>query len=297
MTSAKSSRCSTEHPGGPDRSPYPFPYQGRLIAVGTRHGKQHQFAPAFRAVLGADLITPPDLDTDQFGTFTGEVRRPGTTLAAARAKARLAMDVSGLPYGLASEASYGPLPGGWHGHEEIVLFRDDVRGIEVVEGHRSLSTPGGGHRVARAADLPRDLLNGLPEQALTVRSPGPDPNPIKGITDTAALTAAIASAAAVSDDGLALVEPDLRAHRNPSRRRVLTRLAGSLAHRLATGCPACGAPGFGRVDAEPGLPCGVCQTPTPLTANEIHACAACPHRSVRPVTGRADPASCPACNP
>lgn len=292
MTSARSSRYSTEHPSEPDRSPY----RGRLIAVGTRHGKQHQFAPAFRAVLGADLITPPDLDTDQFGTFTGDVSRDGPAPAAARAKARLAMDITGLPYGLASEASYGPLPDGWHGHEELVLFRDDERGIEVIEGHRSLSTPGGRHLVAQAADLPDQLLGGLPGQALIVRSFGPDPILVKGITGTATLVAAIA-AAAERAGGLAIVEPDLRAHHNPSRRRVLTRLGDVLAHRLATGCPVCRAPGFGRVDAEPGRPCRVCETPTALTANEIHACVACPHRSVRPVARRADPGSCPACNP
>ena len=232
------------------------PYRGRLIAVGTRHGKQHQFAPAFRALLSADLVTPADLDTDRFGAFTGEVARRGPAEQAARAKARLAMEVTGLPYGLASEASYGALPGGWFGHEEIVVFCDDALGIEVLEGHGS-----------------------------------------KGITDTAAVHSAITAAAAASPEGLAVVEPDLRAHCNPSRRKVLRRLAARLASRLATECPACAAPGFGRVDAEPGLPCRDCDSPTPLVGAQIHGCAVCPHQLTLPVTGDADPAVCPSCNP
>jgi hypothetical protein len=275
------------------------PYRGRLIAVGTRHGKQHQFAPAFRSLLGADLLTPPDLDTDRFGAFTGEVARRGSAAQAARAKARLAMEVTGLPFGLASEASYGALPGGWFGHEEIVVFCDDALGFEVLEGHRSASVPGVRQRVSRLDDLLDQLLAGLPEQALTVRPDGAASAAavVKGITDTAAMHSAITAAVAASPEGLAVVEPDLRAHCNPSRRKVLRRLAARLASRLATECPACAAPGFGRVDAEPGLPCRDCDTPTPLVRAQIHACAVCPHQLTRPVAGDADPAVCPSCNP
>jgi hypothetical protein len=280
-----------------EHSPADTPYRGTTIAVGTRHGKQHQFALAFRSLLGAQLLTPPDLDTDRFGTFTGEVARRGAATGAARGKARLAMEITGLPYGLASEASYGVLPGGWFGHEEIVMFCDEVLGIEVVEGYRSTSVPSTGHRVARPADLPDQLLAGLPQQALTVRPCGPVAGVAKGVSDTDTLATAIAAAVAASPDGLALVEPDLRAHHNPGRRRVLRRLAASLARRLATGCPVCGCPGFGRVSSETGLPCRLCDTPTALVCNEIHACASCSHQLRRPTSAAADPAMCPTCNP
>ena len=273
------------------------PYRGRLISVGTRHGKQSQLGPAFHAVLHADLITPPDLDTDQFGTFTGEKPRPNGALEAARAKARLAINATGLPYGLASEASYGSSPGaGWIGHEEILLFRDDILDIQIIEGHRSTSVPGTGHRVATSEELPHTMIAGLPEQALIVRDTIGDV--VKGITDTRTLRSVIAAAAAHSTDGLVIVEPDLRAHHNPSRRRVLTRLAHSMERRLATSCPDCGAPGFGRVNTEPGLRCRLCQSPTHLVRTAIHGCAACPYLLHHPVPAQwADPAYCPECNP
>ncbi|MFM9033917.1 MAG: DUF6671 family protein [Mycobacterium sp.] len=244
-------------------------------------------------------MTPPDLDTDRFGTFTGEAPRRGPAVGAARAKARLAMAATGLVRGLASEASYGPLPGGWLGHEEILLFCDDELGIEVLEGHRGTSVPGLAHRVSPDACPPDALLAALPEQALIVRPSEPTGGAVivKGITALPALRSAVAAAAASSRDGLALVEPDLRAQHNPSRRLVLARLAATLARRLATDCPACAAPGFGRVDAEPGLPCRMCHAPTPLLRNVIHGCAVCPHRAVRAVAQGADPAACPRCNP
>jgi len=276
-------------------------YRDQLIAVGTRHGKAEQLGPPFADVLGAHLVTPADLDTDQFGTFSGEVIRTLTAPEAARAKARLAIRASGLSCGLASEASYGLLPTtGWYGHEEILVFLDETRGIEVLEGHRTTSVPGICHRVTHAVELPPSIIAGLPAQALIVRpSAGGDGGDIvKGVTDEASLATAIAAAACRSDDGLALVEPDLRAHHNPSRRVILSRLGRTLARRLATRCPACGTPGFGRVGSEPGLPCRVCGSPTELSRNEIHSCAVCPHRSVQAASvGFAEPRWCPECNP
>lgn len=276
-------------------------YRGSVVAVGTRHGKQHQFAVPFAAILGARVLAPPDLDTDRFGTFTGEHPRRGTAVEAARAKAHLAITATGLPLALASEASYGPLPDtGVAGHEEIVLFCDTVRGIEVLEGHRSTDVPGIAHRVAHHREIPATLLDGLPGQALIVRSAGTAPGEgvvVKGLTGGAELPAAVDAAATASPDGLAIVEPDLRAHLNPGRRRVLSRLATALATRLATPCPACASPGFGRVGSRPGLRCRLCATPTPLVGHEIHACCRCELTESRPLRGAADPAHCPICNP
>jgi hypothetical protein len=274
-------------------------YRGVAIAVGTRHGKQHQFAPAFADVLGARLVTPPDLDTDRLGTFSGERPRVMTALQAAREKARMAMAATGLPLGLASEASYGPLPdSGVTGHEEILLFCDTASGIEVLEGHRAATVPGSTHRVARDADLPPAVLDDLSRQAVIVRPDGRPGGVVTGITGTHALRAAIAAAAASAESGLALVEPDLRAHHNPARRRVLRRLARTLAHRLDTPCPACRCPGFGRMDTEAGLPCAMCGEPTASPLAVIHGCPACGHTLRRAVPfGHADPRDCPDCNP
>ena len=130
-------------------------YRGCVIVFGTLNGKERQVAPAFANVLGARLFAPPALDTDQFGTFTGNIPRTLTPLEAARAKTRLAITATGHPYGLASEASYGPMPGiGWPGHEEILLFLDDTRGLEIVQDHRSLAIPGPAMRATSYADSP-----------------------------------------------------------------------------------------------------------------------------------------------
>ncbi len=277
-------------------------YRGTVIVFGTMHGKERQAAPVFAELLGARVVAPSGLDTDQFGTFSGDIARTLSPIDTARAKARLAMTATDSRYGLASEASYGSLPGvGWPGHEEILLFLDDTRGIEILEGNRTLATPGSRQRVRCSSEL-RDLppALGWPAQALLVRpaAGGHGHDIVKGITRADQLADAARTAAARSDDGHALVEPDLRAHCNPTRRAVLTRLARTLATRLATGCPACGSPGYGRTDVDTGLPCAACGTPTELAVADVHTCPACPHQHRKPYPAcTADPRWCPDCNP
>ncbi|HEY5248424.1 MAG TPA: DUF6671 family protein, partial [Dermatophilaceae bacterium] len=112
------------------------------------------------------------------------------------------------------------------------------------------------------------------------------------------LANAILAAAAHSEDGHALVEADLRAHRNPERRLVLTRLGERLARRLATACPGCGCPGYGRTTTLAGLECSACGAPTHLIRADVHTCPRCPttQTQARPRT-LADPKWCDYCNP
>lgn len=288
----------------PDQPAAPSPttaYAGQVVAFGTRHGKEHQVAPAFAAVLHAEVVTPPDLDTDQFGTFSGETSRTLSSVDAARAKARLAMTALATPYGLASEASYGPLPGlGLPGHEELLIFLDAERDIEVVEGERTLTTPAGGCRAASLNEAQAFLDQaGFPAQAIIVRAAAADQLQIhKGITDLHDLEQAIRAAAARSAAGHALLEPDLRAHHNPTRRALLARLGHRLAQRLATACPACSTPGYGRITTRIGLPCAACGWPTDVVSADIHGCQRCHHQYSRPRRDTtAEPRWCDRCNP
>ncbi|MFY2861899.1 DUF6671 family protein [Mycobacterium sp. THU-M104] len=276
-------------------------YAGAVIAMGTMHGKEHQVAPPFAAVLGAQVVAPPGIDTDQFGTFTGEVTRTAAPSAAATAKARQAMRAVGVPYGLASEASYDSWFAALAVHEEILVFVDDVRGFQIVEG---LCTPGapGPPRLVDSPDRAVDAARGFgfPRQGAAVKAVVDHRTRVfgKGITDTATLVEVVDAALALTADKQAWVEPDLRAHHNPTRRDVLVALAGRLARRLATPCPGCTCPGYGKVAVRDGLPCRTCGYPTSLAAADILECPACARQSALPRSeADADPAFCPACNP
>lgn len=272
------------------------PYEGRTVTVGTLHGKERQFAPAFARWHGMSARATRALDTDLLGTFSGEVARTLAPVAAATAKAVAATEESGSALGLASEASYVSSAGGFGPvmHEEIAVFVDQERGTRVVETIRAFAAVPAPVTLREGAGIEAGLRRlGFPENALIIRMP--DGTLHKGITDRAAVEDLFAVARSA---GPMTLERDLRAHHNPSRQRVLRRLAWVLAARLTTPCPACRTPGFGRVAVIRGLPCAWCGEPTRRIIADVHGCGLCDERvEVGRGHGRADPGSCDQCNP
>ena len=283
------------------------PYKGRSVALATMHGKEAAVAGPFGRLLGLDVVVPEKLNTDLLGTFTGEIERPGDMRATAREKARLGMLASGSSLGVASEGAYGPhpmlpfIPSG----TELMLFVDAERSIEIVEVMMVKRTNFGSATAASTADIAKFLESaGFPEHALIVSpnaSPAGTPASFrKGIRDRQMLDAAVAEMAEKSDDGLALVQTDMRAHVNPTRQAAIQELAVQLAERLLCYCPACATPGFGLTTVEQGLPCELCKLPTKLALHEVHQCQACSYEQASPRPDgltEADAQYCDRCNP
>ncbi|MEX6507496.1 DUF6671 family protein [Jiella sp. M17.18] len=289
-----------------DVSPVASVYAGRRAVLATMHGKEAAIGPSLHGRLGLAVDVATGIDTDSLGTFTGEVPRAGNMDEAAIAKARLGMAASGASIGIASEGSYGPHPqfpfvaAG----VELLVFVDDERGLVVRERlvddapvyrHAAASSPAGLERFLDAVRFPSHALIVRPNVFKDLHA-----QIHKGVRTLEELERAVADGARWSGDGLAFVQTDMRAHMNPSRMAVLGRLAGPLAERLLCLCPACGAPGYGVVEAATGLPCAWCGGPTGLVRQEIFGCVACDSREARERPdglAEADPGQCPACNP
>jgi hypothetical protein len=278
---------------------------GRHAVLATMHGKEQAIAPVFLTRLNVIVVPAHGVDTDALGTFSGEIPRSGTMVEAAVAKARLGMKAMELPFGIASEGSFGPhplfpfIPGG----VELLVFVDDERGMTVHESLVIDDTNFAHVVVSPEESIAQFLIQvGFPSHGLIVRPNVGDTGVelVKGIVDLQTLGSAIATATAVSDDGCARVETDMRAHFNPTRMKSLTGLATRLSDRLLSCCPSCSAPGWGRIKVIRGLPCEICDTPTEWAMIEIFECAACPHLEERPRSDgltHTDPAHCPSCNP
>jgi len=281
------------------------PYHGRQASLATRHAKERAIALPMRFELGLELAVPPDLDTDALGTFCGEVARQGTPAQVCLRKARLGIAATGLPLALANEGSFGPHPNVPFiaADIEMMTFVDDERGLVVTETLVSEST-NYGHREARSVDELTAWLPsiGFPSHALIVRpkSGAPGVPAEKGIVSIDHLKSAIERVVGSSPDATAWIETDMRAHHNPTRMAVIQQLAFRLARRLATSCPACVTPGWGRTGVVEGLPCELCDEPTGMTRFEVFGCVACAHREDRPRGDHrqtAPPQYCPECNP
>lgn len=262
------------------------PYANRRIGLATIHAKERAIAPAFRRVLGAEIAVAPGIDTDKLGTFSGEIARPDALVETTLLKAELVFATSDVECALASEGSYGPIervplqPAGL----EIMAFIDRARGIRLVETlatHRTnwrlMRFKAGDPGVAAAA-----AALGFPEYGVFVHAASDGSQPIKGLATVAEVVAAVDREARRSADGEAILLADMRAHRNPTRMKVLRALAWRLARRLSSLCPKCEAPGFGPTGSRRGLPCESCSAPTDYVHFEIDGCAACNHVVARP---------------
>jgi hypothetical protein len=281
------------------------PYWGSKAVVATMHGKELAIGPPFHEILGTSIQIPEKLNTDALGTFTGEVERKGTPLETLRKKVRMGMDQLGVTYGIGSEGSFGPyilFPLIPQDHE-ILLWIDDERGIEILEQKISTETNYDSKKVSTWNNMEDFLKRArFPSHSLIVRpNSGFIPGlTFKGLKKVKEVKEAIKRCAAASTDGQALVQTDMRAHMNPTRMKVISDLAETMARRLATRCPNCSCPGWGIIDIIRGLPCEGCGLKTEQIEQEVYGCPMCEEREPLPRQDgvlKASPAQCNFCNP
>lgn len=277
-------------------------YRGQRIALLTQHGKAQVIAPVLEPALSCTVVTVGGFDTDQLGTFTRDTPRPGSQLAAARRKARIGMELSGLPVGLASEGSFGPDP--WGGmftwNVELLVLIDDRLGIEVV-GMAQGAGRCGHVQTAQWPELESFAQQqGFPAHQLVLRPEGPDDGRMhKGVSDWSQLRQCFQACLAQAGNGQVFAETDLRAHANPTRMSRIGEAARDLLARLQSRCPACRKPGYWLAERERGLPCADCGAPTQDYRAEVWLCPACNHRALIPRQDKnhAEPRHCLHCNP
>ena len=262
------------------------PYRHERIGLATIHAKELAVAPPFWRLLDAQIVVAPNVDTDSLGTFSGEVPRPAPVVETCAAKAELAFRTLDVDCAIASEGSYGPIdrvplnPAG----VEVMAFVDRRRGLRVIE---TLATHRTNWRLMRfkAGDPGVPLAVkalGFPDYGVFVICNSDSSQPVKELACLDEVVAAVDREASRSEDGLAMLIADMRAHRNPMRMKVLRALSWKLARRLQRLCPKCHTPGFGHIESRRGLPCEDCGDATHWIDFEIDGCAACGHAVGRP---------------
>jgi hypothetical protein len=276
-------------------------YTNTTFALLTKHGKDRAIAPRFAEALQATINVVDSFDTDTLGTFTREIPRFGSQLDAARKKAELAIELTGIPLGLGSEGSFAPGPFGLGSFNlEVVTLVDRQRNLVITgavrqPGHHATGTFDTWDALAAFAESMK-----FPSHALILRPDDENhPHIRKGLSDYEALRCAFDECRAVAKAGAVFAESDLRAHLNPTRMENIGAATDDLIARLLRACPTCAAPGFGIARLESGLPCSWCGEPTNDWKAEEFRCVSCTHIESKPRADRqkADPGLCPRCNP
>jgi hypothetical protein len=277
-------------------------FRGRKLLIATRHGKEKVMAPLLRDALGVKCFTSDKVDSDMFGTFTGEVARIGNPVETLRNKCRHFMEKCGADLAIASEGSFGPHPHSMMlpADEEWVIFMDDHNGLEVMARTLSTATNFNGTYVDNFEDLIQFAFSvSFPTHALILRDKQEGNGEIvKGISDASSLAMFFERMKKKYDR--VFVETDMRAMYNPMRMQVISEATAQLIQKIQQVCPSCSAPGYDVVNAEPGLPCEICGLPTRALLRLHYACKKCNHTSLALYPNqkkKEDPMYCDFCNP
>jgi hypothetical protein len=274
-------------------------FANRVAILATMHRKEQAIAPLLEAQLGLTVTVPAGFDTDGFGTFTGEIKRPADQLSTARLKAEAALEQTGSTLAIASEGSFGP-----HPHipfvpcnRELVVLLDRQHGLEIVGECLSTETNYRQQPIRSLQDAEAFAAAAdFPSHGLIVRADGTVL--AKGITTPETLSTAVETA--LRQAATVQLETDMRALYNPTRMAVIAQATEDLLRAIGQACPACNCPGFREVKRWPGLPCALCGTPTLLTARIRYQCQRCDWHQDAPAAdmpAQADPSYCPYCNP
>ncbi len=278
-------------------------WNGSMCALATMHGKERVIAPEIRRGLGMQVYVPPHFDTDQFGTFTGEIARTGNQLEAARKKALAAIERTSASICIASEGSFGAHPTIPFvlGNLELVLLIDQKNDIEVVGHYRTSEVQARRQEVATADEaVALARLWGFPQQGVIIRRSEKSNRHIsKELTTTEALRAASEKLLAKWGVKTILLETDMRAHRCPRRMETIRHATIDLIRNCKSVCPICATPGFVICDVVRGLPCRGCGAATSAVREAIYSCQKCCHTEMRSIAdaSRAAPGDCQRCNP
>jgi hypothetical protein len=275
-------------------------YQNQTILLASKHQKERAISAPFWHRLSCTLDVH-DFDTDQFGTFTGEITRTASPYATCLLKAKSAAQYFSYSLALASEGSFGPhpkvplLPCA----HEIMIFVDLERDWIISEQIMSHHTNYAIMTINAKTEL-ETFLNqvGFPSHGLTLQSAQDKQVLAKGIRDEATLASVLQQGFQQNEE--LLLATDMRAMMNPTRMEMIHELADKLAIRISNVCMKCHAPGFGFKKIQGQLPCQCCGGPSSYFKEEIWGCIRCEYQECRQRSDGllvADPSYCFVCNP
>lgn len=252
-------------------------FLGRKLVVATKHEKEKIMSPLLESALGVEIVIPIDFDTDQFGTFSGEIERPVDPLEAARKKCSIACELYQCSLAIASEGSFGPHPT-LHflaGDDEIVLLIDLENNLEFKARSLSTKTNFNGALLTSWSEVKEFAQKVFfPSHGLILRNKRDGMEGlIKGVRTWNELERSVEKL--ISDFGQVFIETDMRAMHNPTRMEVIKDATKKLIENIYRTCPNCNTPGLEIVALKDGLPCSQCGLPTKSIMAYQYGCQKC----------------------
>lgn len=278
-------------------------FEGRKLHIATKHGKEAVIAPLFKNEFLLDVSEQKPFDTDQFGTFTREVKRVDDQKNTLRQKALVYMDLFDADMVVASEGSFGLHPSVpfVSSNYELLLFLDRKHNLEVFGSALSVNTVSEGRYVHGIQELEQFAKQlGFPDQGLILRFHQRWGRGLyKELHDWKLFLEQAERMFSMPFVKRIFVETDMRAHRNPTRMKVIEQATHDLLKNLKTQCPNCSMPGFSQAQFCGQKKCESCLKKTETSKWKVISCSYCSYQNVS-LVGELHyelPDKCSFCNP
>lgn len=284
-----------------------FLFKDRNALLVTKHHKEKVIIPVMQEAFGLRIMVADKVDTDQFGTFSGEIERPDTQHKTARLKILKAFELyPEIEIAIASEGAFNPHPDCPFipVNTEIVMLIDRKNGLEIS-----------GHYLSLAAGVKESTVSSMKEAfefAEVIGFPGHGvilkasiyenrkEYIFKDALTRSTLEEVLHFLFTHSLDGSIQMQTDMRAHRNPARMENIRLATLELVKTIKRTCPQCSTPGFDVKEVIKGLPCSWCGSPTKSTLSYIYECKKCNHMAEKLFPHgkqKEEPSLCDCCNP
>lgn len=277
-------------------------FQGRKLLIATMHGKEKVMQSQVEKELGVKVVQNTFFNTDELGTFSGEIERKGSAIETLRMKCSLAMEKNQVDLILASEGSFGAHPFYFFSpaNEEFVMLKDFKNDIEIVAKVLSTKTNFATKEIKDLSELVEfsNEVN-FPSHRIILKSDHKNfEYCFKGIDNYKELEKNFHFL--ISKGTKIIAETDMRAMNNPSRLKVIKEVTNKLIEKCNSFCPNCQTPGFDITEFVNGLPCKWCKSPTESTLKHIYTCQKCSFKLENEFPYKKkfeDPMYCNICNP
>lgn len=277
-------------------------FENRNLLIVTKHGKEAVLQPVLESNLKVKCYLNTLLDTDTFGTFSGEIDRKDDALTTLKKKCLASMLFYNADLAVASEGSFGPHPSAFFASadDELVILIDVKNKLEIIGRKVSFETNFASLECSDLDSFMKFLKQvKFPSHKVILKTPAE--NDVEVHKDIATFEEAIAVfELLVKKFGKVYAETDMRAMNNPSRMYIIEQAAENLVEKITSLCPECKMPGFSVSSAIPGLQCSSCHLPTKSTLYHLILCSKCQYSEQNYFPSGAsfeDPMYCDNCNP
>jgi hypothetical protein len=277
-------------------------FEGRTLLIATKHAKERVIAPVLQQALGVRCQVTNNFNTDQFGTFSGEVVRSLSPIETLREKCITALHEYQTDLVVASEGSFGSHPSLFFvpADDELIMLKGTKNNLEIIAREVSTETCFDKQNVTAWNELEQFALRcGFPSHAIILKDRETDfQQVIKGINRWERLKEGYESL--IINSEAIHAETDMRACYNPTRMKVIERAAVRLVEKIQSTCPQCNMPGFEVHQLVAGLPCNDCGAPTRSPVAEMYLCKHCLYSLEKKFPKgkmKEDPTYCDYCNP